>query len=60
MSAAEPSVRQAKGLVVVAVATASCHTVMSAGYAWARDRSAVVGDTLFAGSFELTPRSPGC
>ncbi|WP_263972755.1 hypothetical protein [Streptomyces aureocirculatus] len=30
-------VRPAKGALATAAATAICHTVMSGGYAWARD-----------------------
>lgn len=45
--------RHAKGALVVALATAACHTLMSAGYTWARGRGASSGDTMFAGAFEF-------
>lgn len=46
-------VRHAKGALAVVVATAACHTLMSAGYAWARDSAAASGDTIFSGAFEF-------
>lgn len=53
MITAVPYGRLARGAFTVVVATAACHTVMSAGYAWARDRRVALGDTLFAGSVEF-------
>ncbi|MEV6260901.1 hypothetical protein AB0M42_09130 [Streptomyces sp. NPDC051784] len=44
--------RWVKGAVTVVVATAACHTLMSAGFASARD-SASGSDYAFAGSFEF-------
>lgn len=46
-------VRHVKGAVTVTAATAACHTLMSAGYAWARDSKAAGGDTMFSGAFEF-------
>ncbi|MFI2780629.1 hypothetical protein [Streptomyces sp. ALB3] len=46
-------VQHAKGALAVTAATAACHTLMSAGYAWARDRAAATGDTMFSGAFEF-------
>ncbi|MEW2614136.1 hypothetical protein AB0937_28890 [Streptomyces sp. NPDC047880] len=46
------SVRRAKGAVTVAVATAACHALMTAGYAWARGKAATDEATMFAGAFE--------
>lgn len=45
-------VRSVKGAVTVVVATAACHTLMSVGFASARD-SAAGSDDAFAGTFEL-------
>jgi hypothetical protein len=45
-------VRFVKGAVTVAVATAACHTLMSAGFASARD-SEGESDNAFAGAFEF-------
>ncbi|MCT7353378.1 hypothetical protein N4P33_14505 [Streptomyces sp. 15-116A] len=44
--------RLGKGAVTVLVATAACHTLMSAGFASARD-SASGSDDAFAGTFEF-------
>lgn len=46
-------VRFAKGAVTVAAATAACHTLMSAGFAWARDSAAESGDAMFSGGYEF-------
>lgn len=46
-------IRHAKGALTVAAATAACHALMSAGYAWARDSAAAGGDTMFSGAFEF-------
>ncbi|MDQ1017534.1 hypothetical protein [Streptomyces afghaniensis] len=46
-------VRHVKGAVTVTAATAACHTLMSAGFAWARDSAAESGDTMFSGAFEF-------
>ncbi|KOV98498.1 hypothetical protein ADK65_22795 [Streptomyces sp. NRRL B-1140] len=46
-------IRHAKGALTVAAATAACHAVMSAGFAWSRDSATASGDTLFAGAFEF-------
>ncbi|MER6106666.1 hypothetical protein [Streptomyces hirsutus] len=45
--------RHAKGALTVVAATAACHALMSAGYAWARDTAAASGDTIFSGAFEF-------
>ncbi|MGW8886436.1 hypothetical protein [Streptomyces sp. NPDC055749] len=45
--------RHAKGALAVTAATAVCHTLMSAGYGWARDAEARSGDTMFSGSVEF-------
>ncbi|MFF5257106.1 hypothetical protein ACFY4K_34480 [Streptomyces leeuwenhoekii] len=45
-------VRSVKGAITVVVATAACHTLMSVGFAAARD-SAAGSDDAFAGTFEL-------
>jgi hypothetical protein len=45
-------VRFIKGAVTVVVATAACHTLMSVGFASARD-SASGSDDAFAGTFEF-------
>lgn len=45
-------VRSVKGAVTVVVATAACHTLMSVGFASARD-SAAGSDDAFACTFEL-------
>ncbi|MGW8066666.1 hypothetical protein ACVV2G_31390 [Streptomyces ziwulingensis] len=45
--------RRAKGALTVTAATAACHTLMSAGYAWARDSTAAGGDTMLSGAFEF-------
>ncbi|MGW0917302.1 hypothetical protein ACWD1Z_37305 [Streptomyces sp. NPDC002784] len=45
-------VRSVKGAVTVVVATAACHTLMSSGFASARD-SEVESDNAFADSFEF-------
>ncbi|GHC34270.1 hypothetical protein ACFWJV_30165 [Streptomyces rochei] len=44
--------RSIKGAVTVVVATAACHTLMSVGFASARD-SASGSDDTFAGTFEF-------
>ncbi|MEU6521558.1 hypothetical protein ABZ892_01625 [Streptomyces sp. NPDC046924] len=46
-------IRHAKGALAVVAATAACHSLMSAGYAWARDSAAASGDTIFSGAFEF-------
>ncbi|MDC0773844.1 hypothetical protein [Streptomyces sp. HD] len=46
-------VRFVKGAVTVAAATAVCHTLMSAGFAWARDSADESGDSTFSGAFEF-------
>ncbi|MFD0207801.1 hypothetical protein ACFVH9_01295 [Streptomyces hirsutus] len=46
-------IRHAKGALTVVAATAACHALMSAGYAWARDTAAASGDTIFSGAFEF-------
>ncbi|MGW8749078.1 hypothetical protein [Streptomyces sp. NPDC055794] len=46
-------VRFVKGAVTVVVATAACHALMSAGFAWARDRADQSGDSMFSGAFEF-------
>ncbi|MFD3654617.1 hypothetical protein [Streptomyces sp. NPDC058620] len=46
-------IRHAKGALTVAVATAVCHTLMAAGYEWARDSETSSGDTMFAGTVEF-------
>ncbi|MFF8633522.1 hypothetical protein ACF052_04795 [Streptomyces pilosus] len=46
-------VRHAKGALTAVLATAVCHTLMYAGYAWARDSATASGDTLFSGAFEF-------
>ncbi|MCF0078872.1 hypothetical protein [Streptomyces lomondensis] len=46
--------RLAKGAVTVAAATAVCHAILTAGYAWARDKAATGEATIFAGVFEWT------
>ncbi|MFH8498441.1 hypothetical protein [Streptomyces coeruleorubidus] len=45
--------RFVKGGVTVAVSTAACHTLMYAGFAWARDSAAANGDEAFGGAFEF-------
>ncbi|MEG3631023.1 hypothetical protein [Streptomyces poriticola] len=45
--------RHAKGALTAAAATAACHTLMSAGYAWSRDSAAASGETIFSGAFEF-------
>ena len=45
-------VRSIKGAVTVVVATAACHTLMSVGFASARDSGSGSDDT-FAGTFEF-------
>ncbi|MEV7860229.1 hypothetical protein AB0O86_15680 [Streptomyces hirsutus] len=45
--------RHAKGALTVVAATAACHALMYAGYAWARDTAAASGDTIFSGAFEF-------
>ncbi|MBR8641877.1 hypothetical protein KEF29_27495 [Streptomyces tuirus] len=39
--------------MTVTAATAACHTLMSAGYAWTRDSAAADGDTMLSGAFEF-------
>lgn len=46
-------VRFVKGAVTVAAATAACHALMSAGFAWARDSADESGDSPFSGAFEF-------
>ncbi|MEU6181596.1 hypothetical protein [Streptomyces coeruleorubidus] len=46
-------VRHVKGALTVAAATAACHTLMSAGYGWARDSADASGDAMFSGAFEF-------
>ncbi|NUP16723.1 MAG: hypothetical protein HOZ81_11580 [Streptomyces sp.] len=45
--------RFVKGAVTVAAATAACHALMSAGFAWARDSADESGDSPFSGAFEF-------
>ncbi|MFI6803620.1 hypothetical protein ACIBO6_01150 [Streptomyces luteogriseus] len=52
--------RLVKGAVTVTVATAVCHTLMTAGYAWAGAKAARGEATLFAGAFESLVTTAGC
>ncbi|WP_436726887.1 hypothetical protein [Streptomyces sp. URMC 128] len=45
--------RHAKGAVTVTAATAACHTLMSAGFAGARERAAESDDEMWTGAFEF-------
>jgi hypothetical protein len=51
--------RCAKGAVTVTVATAVCHTLMTAGYAWAGAKAATGEATIFAGVFEWLVTTAG-
>ncbi|MEU9629602.1 hypothetical protein AB0D89_22735 [Streptomyces luteogriseus] len=51
--------RLAKGAVTVAAATAVCHTLMTAGYAWAGAKAATGEATIFAGAFEWLVTTAG-
>ncbi|MEI5097648.1 hypothetical protein RB200_02015 [Streptomyces sp. PmtG] len=46
-------IRHAKGALAATVATAACHTVMSGGYAWARDAKDRDPDAWFAGATQF-------
>jgi hypothetical protein len=46
-------IRHAKGALTVTASTAACHTLMSAGYTWARDGRATDEHTMFSGAFEF-------
>ncbi|CAL9450121.1 hypothetical protein [Streptomyces sp. enrichment culture] len=48
-----PYTRIAKGAVTVIAATAVCHSLMSAGYAWASDSRATDEATIGSGAFEF-------
>ncbi|MFE9026426.1 hypothetical protein ACFYOA_09215 [Streptomyces iakyrus] len=52
-------VRIVKGAVTVTVATAVCHTLMTAGYAWAGAKAATGEATIFAGAFEWLVTTAG-
>ncbi|MER5832188.1 hypothetical protein ABT116_15415 [Streptomyces sp. NPDC002130] len=45
-------VRLVKGAISVTAATAVCHALMTAGYAWSRGKAATGEATIFAGAFE--------
>jgi hypothetical protein len=45
--------RSVKGAVTVAVSTATCHSLMYAGFAGARDSAAASEDDMWAGAFEF-------
>ncbi|MQS37869.1 hypothetical protein [Streptomyces katsurahamanus] len=47
------SARLVKGALVTAAATAVCHSLMYAGYGWARDAKADSPNTILAGGFEF-------
>ncbi|MGW0862932.1 hypothetical protein [Streptomyces koelreuteriae] len=50
----DPKMRLVKGAVTVAAATVICHSLMYAGFAWARDIAAEENeDNTFAGAFEF-------
>ncbi|MBB4715459.1 hypothetical protein [Streptomyces luteogriseus] len=51
--------RLAKGAVTVTAATAVCHTLMTAGYAWAGAKAATGEATIFAGAFEWLVTTAG-
>ncbi|MFF7866529.1 hypothetical protein ACFZCT_08735 [Streptomyces qaidamensis] len=51
--------RFVKGAVTVTAATAVCHTLMTAGYAWARGKAAAGEGTIFAGAFEWLVTTAG-
>ncbi|MEF9903349.1 hypothetical protein [Streptomyces sp. P9-A2] len=46
-------IRHAKGALTVVAATAACHALMSAGYAWSQDSRATADHTMFSGAFEF-------
>ncbi|MGW2512368.1 hypothetical protein ACWC0A_23865 [Streptomyces scopuliridis] len=46
-------VRHTKGSLSVVIATAVCHTLMSEGYAWARETETDSGGTILSGAFEF-------
>lgn len=46
-------IRHTKGALTVATATAACHSLMSAGYSWARESRATDEHTMFSGAFEF-------
>ncbi|MFH9583696.1 hypothetical protein ACH4MW_10340 [Streptomyces luteogriseus] len=52
--------RLVKGAVTVTAATAVCHTLMTAGYAWAGAKAATGEATVFAGVFEWLVTTAGC
>ncbi|MGW6547452.1 hypothetical protein ACWGBH_32080 [Streptomyces massasporeus] len=51
--------RCVKGAVTVIAATAVCHTLMTAGYAWAGAKAATGEATVFAGAFEWLVTTAG-
>ncbi|MEU4462384.1 hypothetical protein AB0G20_01450 [Streptomyces sp. NPDC024017] len=52
-------VRFVKGAVSTTAATAACHALMTAGYAWARGKAATGEATIFAGAFEWLVTTAG-